>query len=334
MADTNRELADIELNAYIRTLLEQLQESYSPDQDIRYICDLESLRMDIVRAVLGLIWPCRSRNRKSGLASTDRLIRRNWFLTFSITQGTIAETVLRGVVMHGVRILISICVLFGVATIAFGQAFPEMEYLDTVLVADGSTLRGRIVEEVPESHLVIEILGGSTFTVAWRNILAVRQERNPYYGREYPSLDMEDLLASELALREEQLARRRKMEAEGRWPPEWIWPVSLGIDFQEGPYGQVGGARQIGTGPWYTGLTAHVSLNDPLPLPFLMVARGEVPQERLLIGKLLILPPGVVGSSWVGGAQIGYSFRRLIISTYLAFGSGAPSGGIGLGYLF
>lgn len=44
-------LADIELDAYIRTLLEQLKESYGPHQDIRYICDLESLRMDIVRAV-------------------------------------------------------------------------------------------------------------------------------------------------------------------------------------------------------------------------------------------------------------------------------------------
>lgn len=236
--------------------------------------------------------------------------------------------------MRRVRILISICVLFGLTSIALGQAFPEMEYLDAVLVADGSTLRGRIVEEVPESHLVIEIFGGSSFTVLWRNILAVRQERNPYYGREYPSLDMEDLLASELEHREAQLARRRKAEAEGRWPPEWIWPVSLGIGFRDGPYGQLGGARQIGTGPWYTGLTAHVFLQDPMPYPFLTVARGEVPQERLLIGKLLVLPPGVVGSSWVGAAQIAYSFQRLILSAYVSFGSSAPTGGIGLGYLF
>lgn len=49
-------LAEIELDAYIQTLLAQLNESHGRYQQIRYVCNLEPVRMDIIRAVpIGII---------------------------------------------------------------------------------------------------------------------------------------------------------------------------------------------------------------------------------------------------------------------------------------
>ncbi|MDA3950849.1 MAG: hypothetical protein PF508_16705, partial [Spirochaeta sp.] len=85
------------------------------------------------------------------------------------------------ITMRRVALTVALLVLCG--TLAFAQIFPEEETLDVVYTTDGSVLRGRIVEDVPEEYLTIEIYGGSRFVIAVENIVEISTTPNGDYGK-------------------------------------------------------------------------------------------------------------------------------------------------------
>jgi hypothetical protein len=83
------------------------------------------------------------------------------------------------------RVALTVALLVLCGTLGFAQMFPQEETLDVVYTTDGSVLRGRIVADVPDEYLTIEIYGGSAFVVAYANVERVRKEPNPDYGTEW-----------------------------------------------------------------------------------------------------------------------------------------------------
>lgn len=62
------------------------------------------------------------------------------------------------------------------------QVFPEEETLDVVYIDDGSVLRGRIIENFKDRHVIIEIFGGSIFKIAHDHVIEIAEENNPDFN--------------------------------------------------------------------------------------------------------------------------------------------------------
>jgi hypothetical protein len=91
------------------------------------------------------------------------------------------------------RVILTVVVLALCGTLGFAQVFPDEETLDVVYISDGSVLRGRIVENIVDRHVKIEIYGGTMFVVAWENIDAIEEEANPDYNKQWVRVEFGDL---------------------------------------------------------------------------------------------------------------------------------------------
>lgn len=87
--------------------------------------------------------------------------------------GTIARVVVLSVLFVGFALF--------PATVE-GQVFPRREFLDVITVADGSVLKGKIIEHVPDRYVVIELYGGSSFVLGYETIESIEREENPDYS--------------------------------------------------------------------------------------------------------------------------------------------------------
>ncbi|MFP4153847.1 MAG: hypothetical protein ACLFSV_13460 [Alkalispirochaeta sp.] len=83
--------------------------------------------------------------------------------------------------------------LAGAAMVAEAQVYPDREYLDVVILSDGTILKGVITERVPERYLEIEVYGGSTFVLAFGQIESVERQPNPDYGTTWIKVDLDAL---------------------------------------------------------------------------------------------------------------------------------------------
>jgi hypothetical protein len=90
--------------------------------------------------------------------------------------------------MTRLHLALLLCVFIGMGV--FAQVFPDAEHLDVIQVTDGSILVGRVIEDVPDRYIEIELYGGSTFVVAYENIVSRRQRRNPDYGTSWIKVEI------------------------------------------------------------------------------------------------------------------------------------------------
>lgn len=120
------------------------------------------------------------------------------------------------------------------------QVFPEEEFLSEVFTADGSMLRGRVVEE-GDDRLVLEVYGGSTFVIHPDNVERIREVRNPDFGIEPETIILDPLdLAALIAAAEEPAATEDAPPPDAdaltyraykwrRWDAGREWSASVGI---------------------------------------------------------------------------------------------------------
>jgi len=120
------------------------------------------------------------------------------------------------------------------------QVFPEEEFLSEVFTADGSMLRGRVVEEGDE-RLVLEVYGGSTFVIHPDNVERIREVRNPDFGSGPETIILDPLdLAALIAAAEEPAATEDAPPPDAdaltyrayqwrRWDAGREWSASVGI---------------------------------------------------------------------------------------------------------
>lgn len=90
--------------------------------------------------------------------------------------------------MTRLHVVLLLLVFIGLGV--FAQVFPDEEQLDVIEVSDGSVLVGRIIEDVPDRYVQIEVYGGSTFVIAYENIVDRRQRRNPDYGTSWIKVEI------------------------------------------------------------------------------------------------------------------------------------------------
>jgi hypothetical protein len=231
------------------------------------------------------------------------------------------------------------------ASLAWGQVFPDREYLDVVTISDGSVLVGRITENVPERYVEIEVYGGSVFVVAHENITSIEERPNPDYGERWIRIELGTLSAPEGETGDEANTPADTAGDGSLGGRKWLFPAGLGGAYaDERPmFFMDGGAmRRIGSS-WYGGLNVHLFMADigmglPIsPMPFVTAAYGPDPDTFLLIADVMVMPPI---SSWGNPvfyiADVGAAFRRISAGLFIMGWAEKPVAGFGIsaGYVF
>lgn len=248
----------------------------------------------------------------------------------------------------GVRLapIAMIVVFLFVSLSAFGQIFPDQERLDVIEVTDGSILVGRIIDDVPDRYVEIELYGGSTFVIAYENIADRRQRRNPDYGSTWIKVEIgegasgattggdtgpaangtgagsDDATATDVSGAANEIDR-------------WIFPVGVGYFSYDGgqPFVELGAARRIGTN-WYGGLNAHYFIPD-IAIPLFTAAYTAGPNRPLYMLDFIGVPAGLLGGNpFFSIVEFGVAFNGFSLNAMALIDPDQFSPGFSVGFVF